>query len=132
MFEDLGSLADRVLYRNHFRRAWPVGIQLHSFLAHSGVTAMHGRLSSEVCCSGAASEMLPGNDILRLENYYLHTEATRTGDRPAVKGPSLVRFAKPQETTWSLGLFLRRAIFVSPAHFLSISSMMKAASRILR
>jgi hypothetical protein len=103
-----------------------------SFLAHTALQRYMGRLSSEVCCSGAASEMLLGNDLLGLENYYLHTEGTRTGDRPAVKGPSLVRFTKPQETTWSLGLFLRRAIFVSPAHFLSISSLMKAASRILR
>ena len=36
--------------------------------AHSSVAAIRGRLASEVGCSGAASEMFLGNDILRLDN----------------------------------------------------------------
>ena len=66
VFEDERSLADRVLDDGDLRRARPVGIQLHQ------LPRTQQRCSDtwqvEVGCSGADSEMILGNDILRLEN----------------------------------------------------------------
>ena len=57
---------------------------------------------------------------LGLDNKYLHNGRKSDGGAPGgKKGRTSFEFTKPEEPTWLLGLFLRRLVLISPAHFLS-------------
>jgi len=53
----------------------------------------------------------------------MHNGRKSDGGAPGgKKGRTSFEFTKPEEPTWLLGLFLRRLVLISPAHFLSIRS----------